>query len=81
VIQFNQAGIENVVSSGTALTPDQIRLINRLTKNITVLLMGMQLDCVLPFEDLILEGMNVKVCTFPDGEDRTVLLRRPLMMI
>jgi DNA primase len=32
VIQFNQAGIENVVSSGTALTPDQIRLINRLTK-------------------------------------------------
>jgi hypothetical protein len=41
----------------------------------------MQLDCVLPFEDLILEGMNVKVCTFPDGEDLTVLLRRRLMMI
>jgi DNA primase len=53
VIQFNQAGIENVVSSsGTALTPDQIRLINRLTKN-TVLLTGMQLDYVLPFEELI----------------------------
>jgi DNA primase len=43
VIQFNQSGIENVVaSSGTALTPDQIRLINRLTKNITVLLTVMQ---------------------------------------
>src|SRR5690606_25380634 len=41
VIQFNQAGIENVVaSSGTALTPDQIRLISRLTKNITVLFDG-----------------------------------------
>ena len=41
VIQFHQAGIENVVaSSGTALTPDQIRLINRLTKNITVLFDG-----------------------------------------
>jgi DNA primase len=35
VIQFNQSGIENVVaSSGTALTPDQIRLINRLTKTL-----------------------------------------------
>jgi DNA primase len=54
VIQFNQAGIENVVSSsGTALTPDQIRLINSLQKNITVLLTGMQLDYVLPFEELI----------------------------
>jgi DNA primase len=52
VIQFNQSGIENVVSSsGTALT-DQIRLINRLTKNITVLTV-MQLDCVLPFEESI----------------------------
>jgi 5S rRNA maturation endonuclease (ribonuclease M5) len=50
VIQFNQSGIENVVSSsGTALT-DQIRLINRLTKNITVLTV-MQPDCVLPFRN------------------------------
>jgi DNA primase len=41
VIQMHQAGIENVVSSsGTALTSDQIRLINRLTKNITVLFDG-----------------------------------------
>jgi DNA primase len=41
VIQFNQSGIENVVaSSGTALTPDQIRLVNRLTNNITVLFDG-----------------------------------------
>ena len=41
VIQFHQKGIKNVVSSsGTALTPDQIRLINRLTKNITVLFDG-----------------------------------------
>jgi DNA primase len=52
------------------LTPDQIRLINRLTKNITLLTV-MQPDCVLIRGiDLILEeGMNVKVCTFPDGED------------
>ena len=73
VIQFQQAGIENVVaSSGTALTPDQIRLINRLTKNITVLFDGdaAGLRASIRGIDLILEeGMNVKVCTFPDGED------------
>lgn len=73
VIQFHQAGIENVVaSSGTALTPDQIRLINRLTKNITVLFDGdaAGLRASVRGIDLILEeGMNVKVCTFPEGED------------
>lgn len=73
VIQFNQTGIENVVaSSGTALTPDQIRLINRLTKNITVLFDGdaAGLRASIRGIDLILEeGMNVKVCSFPDGED------------
>ncbi len=73
VIQLHQAGIENVVSSsGTALTPDQIRLINRLTKNITVLFDGdaAGLRASIRGIDLILEeGMNVKVCTFPDGDD------------
>jgi DNA primase len=73
VIQFHQAGIENTVaSSGTALTPDQIRLVNRLTKNITVLFDGdaAGLRASLRGIDLILEeGMNVKVCSFPDGED------------
>ena len=73
VIQFNQKGIKNVVSSsGTALTSEQIRLINRLTKNITVLFDGdaAGIRAALRGVDLILEqGMNVKVCTFPDGED------------
>jgi len=73
VIQFYQKGIKNVVSSsGTALTPDQIRLVNRLTKNITVLFDGdaAGIRASLRGIDLILEqGMNVKVCTFPDGED------------
>ncbi|WP_136668538.1 DNA primase [Flavobacterium sp. H122] len=73
VIQLHQAGIENVVaSSGTALTPDQIRLVNRLTKNITVLFDGdaAGLRASIRGIDLILEeGMNVKVCTFPDGDD------------
>jgi len=73
VIQFYQKGITNVVSSsGTALTSEQIRLINRLTKNITVLFDGdaAGIRASLRGIDLILEqGMNVKVCTFPDGED------------
>ena len=73
VIQFHQKGIKNVVSSsGTALTPDQIRLVNRLTKNITVLFDGdpAGIRASLRGIDLILEqGMNVKICTFPEGED------------
>jgi len=73
VIQFNQKGIKNVVSSsGTALTSEQIRLISRLTKNITVLFDGdaAGIRAALRGVDLILEqGMNVKVCTFPNGED------------
>lgn len=73
VIQFHQTGIHNVVSSsGTALTPEQIRLVNRLTKNITVLFDGdaAGLRASLRGIDLILEqGMNVKICTFPEGED------------
>ncbi|ETN95004.1 DNA primase [Zhouia amylolytica] len=80
VIQFNQTGIENVVSSsGTALTPEQIRLINRLTKNITVLFDGdaAGLRASLRGIDLILEqGMNVKVCTFPEGEDPDSFARK-----
>lgn len=80
VIQFNQAGIENVVaSSGTALTPDQIRLVNRLTKNITVLFDGdaAGLRASLRGIDLILEeGMNVRVCSFPDGEDPDSFARK-----
>ena len=80
VIQLHQAGIENVVaSSGTALTPDQIRLINRLTKNITVLFDGdaAGLRASVRGIDLILEeGMNVKVCTFPDGDDPDSFARK-----
>ncbi len=73
VIQLHQAGIENVVSSsGTALTDQQIRLINRLTKNITVLFDGdaAGLRASLRSVNMILaQDMNVKVCMFPEGED------------
>ncbi|MGB0838003.1 MAG: DNA primase [Flavobacteriaceae bacterium] len=73
VISFHQAGVKNVVaSSGTALTPDQIRLIQRLTPNIVVLFDGdaAGIRASLRGIDLILEqGLNVRVLSFPEGED------------
>jgi len=73
VLSFHQAGISNVVaSSGTALTSDQIRLIARFTKNITIIYDGdpAGLKASLRGIDLVLaEGMNVKILLLPDGED------------
>ncbi|WP_183575230.1 DNA primase [Mucilaginibacter sp. X5P1] len=73
VISVHQAGIENVVaSSGTSLTVEQIRLIGRLTKNITILYDGdaAGIKASLRGLDMILEeGLNVKVVLFPDGHD------------
>ena len=73
VISFHQKGVENVVaSSGTALTENQIRLVNRLTKNITILFDGdaAGIRASIRGIDLILEqGMNVRVLSFPDGDD------------
>jgi DNA primase len=73
VISVHQAGIENVVaSSGTSLTVEQIRLIGRLTKNVTILYDGdaAGIKAALRGLDLILEeGLNVKVVLFPDGHD------------
>ena len=73
VIALHQAGIENVVSSsGTALTPEQVRLIKRFTENITILYDGDEAGLKASFRgiDMILEeGLNVKVVLFPEGED------------
>lgn len=73
VISLHQAGIKNVVaSSGTALTPDQIRLIKRLTPNVTLLYDGDTAGIKASFRgiDLILEQeLNIKVLLLPEGED------------
>ena len=73
VISMFQSGVENVVaSSGTSLTPGQIRLIHRFTNNITVLYDGDKagIKASLRGIDMLLaEGMNVKVLLLPDGED------------
>jgi DNA primase len=73
VLSVHQAGVENVVaSSGTSLTIEQIRLIGRFTKNITILYDGDDagIKASLRGLDMILEeGLNVKVVLFPDGHD------------
>ncbi len=73
VISMFQSGVENVVSSsGTSLTREQIRLVKRYTKNLTILYDGDAAGIKASFRgiDLILEeGLNVQVVLFPDGED------------
>ena len=73
VISMHQAGIENVVaSSGTSLTTEQIRLLGRFTKNITVIYDGDSagIHASLRGIDMILkEGMNVRVVLLPEPED------------
>jgi DNA primase len=73
VLSFHQAGIENVVaSSGTALTPAQIRLIKRFSNNVTIIYDGdpAGIKASLRGIDLVLEEeLNVKVLLLPDGED------------
>ena len=79
VISLYQAGIENVVaSSGTSLTEDQIKLISRFTKNVTVLYDGDKagIKASLRGVDLILEkGLDVNIVTFPEGEDPDSFVR------
>lgn len=73
VVQLHEHGIKNVLAtSGTSLTKDQIILIKRLTSNIIILFDGDQagLSASMRSIDMILEeGLNVKICQFPDGED------------
>lgn len=80
VISMHQSGIENVVaSSGTALTPGQIRLIHRFTNNITVLYDGdvAGIKASIRGIDMLLEeGMNIKVCLLPDGDDPDSFARK-----
>ncbi len=80
VVSLHQAGIENVVaSSGTALTPEQIRIIGRFTDNITVLYDGdaAGIKASLRGIDIILEeGLNVKAVVFPDGDDPDSYIRK-----
>ena len=80
VISMHQSRVENVVaSSGTSLTPGQIRLIHRFTNNITVLYDGDMAGIkasIRGIDMLLEEGMNIKVCLLPDGDDPDSFARK-----
>ena len=73
VVSLHQAGIENVVASGgTSLTPDQLRLIKKYTRNLTIIYDGDNAGIKAALRGLNLaleEGLNVKLVLIPDGED------------
>ena len=80
VISMHQSGIENVVaSSGTSLTPGQIRMIHRFTENVTVIYDGdaAGIKASIRGIDLLLEeGLNIKVLLLPDGDDPDSFARK-----
>ena len=80
VMAMHQSGIENVVaSSGTALTDDQIRLIHRLTDNITVIYDGDAAGIKASqrgIDMLLAQGMNVRLLLLPDGDDPDSFARK-----
>ena len=80
VISMHQSGIENVVaSSGTALTSGQIRMIHRFTNNMTVLYDGDEAGIkasIRGIDMLLEEGMNIKICLLPDGDDPDSFARK-----
>ncbi|WP_027376294.1 DNA primase [Kaistella palustris] len=80
VIALHQAGIENVVSSsGTALTVEQIKLIKRLTENVTILFDGDAAGIKASFRSidmLLSEAMNIRILLFPDGDDPDSFARK-----
>lgn len=79
VISMHQAGVENVVaSSGTSLTVDQIRLLSRFTKNVTVMYDGdaAGVHAAIRGVDMILrEDMNVRIVLLPPEHDPDTFAR------
>ncbi|MEN8194707.1 MAG: DNA primase, partial [Bacteroidota bacterium] len=73
LIALHQSGIENVVaSSGTALTEEQVQLLSRFTKNITVLFdadIAGQKASLRSIETLLKQDFDVKLVSLPKGED------------
>lgn len=80
VISLHLSGIENVVaSSGTSLTTEQIKLIKRLTENVTILFDGDNAGIKASFRSidmLLTEGMNIRVLLFPEGDDPDSFARK-----
>ena len=73
VVSMHQAGFDNTIASlGTALTPNQVRLLHRFTENVTILYDGDEAGikaAIKAINLLLVEGINVRVLLLPDGED------------
>lgn len=73
VISMHQSGLENTVAScGTSLTREQIRMIKRYTRYVTLMYDGDPpgIKAAIRAIDLLLgEGMKVRVVLFPDNDD------------
>ena len=80
VISMHQCGVENVVAnSGTALSKYQINILHRFTNNIVLLYDGDEAGihaATRSAEMLLQEGMTVKVCLLPDGDDPDSFARK-----
>lgn len=73
VAMFHQRGVENIVSSsGTSLTPGQVKLIKKFTKNVVVMFdndaAGIR-AALKGIDILVTEEMYVKVVILPNGQD------------
>ena len=83
VVALHQSGIENVVaSSGTSLTTEQIKLIKRLTENVTILFDGDAAGIKASFRSidmLLAESMNIRILLFPEGHDPDSFVRENSM--
>ncbi len=80
VVSLHQVGFENTVaSSGTSLTEDQIKLLKRYSKNVTILYDGDAAGIKAAFratDMLIAEGLHIRIVLFPDGDDPDSYLQK-----
>ncbi len=80
VMSFYQSGIKNTVASaGTSLTDEQVKLIKRFTKNVTLVYDGdtAGIQAAMRGVDIILENdVNVHVVVLPEGEDPDSFARK-----
>ncbi len=80
LITASQAGIHNIVaSSGTALTVEQIRLLNRYTHTIVLVYDADSAGskAMMRGVDLVIEqGLEVRVTELPEGEDPDSFVRK-----
>lgn len=80
VIAAHQAGIPNVVGTmGTALTPDHLRLIRRISEKVVLIFDPDEAGARAALRTaplLIEEGISAKIVSLPPGEDPDLFIRK-----